>query len=142
MNKGFTLIEVIIVICIILLLFIVVWPIGANFYRQELLSKAQQQVIWILKQARANAIDQKNNSAFGVHLVNGEAIVFQGDTYNNRIQTNDISYSLPKIVTISGEQEIIFSPNTGFVSTPGSIILGTGGGRKEIMINKLGVLDY
>ena len=142
MNKGFTLIEVIIVICIILLLFAIAWPIGANFYRQSLLSKAQQQVIWILKQARNDAINQKNNSAYGVHFSNGEAIIFQGDNFANRAVVNDINYTLPKIVAISGLQELFFAPNTGFVSSPGSLILSSSGGSKEIIINKLGVIDY
>jgi prepilin-type N-terminal cleavage/methylation domain-containing protein len=142
MNKGFTLIEVIIVICIILLLFVIVWPIGASFYRQQLISKAEDQVVWILKQARADAINQKNNSAFGVHLSDGEAILFQGENFDNRVAVEDMSYSLPKIATLSGLQEIVFLPNTGFVSAPGAVIIGGVGSNKEIKINKLGVIDY
>jgi prepilin-type N-terminal cleavage/methylation domain-containing protein len=142
MNKGFTLIEVIIVICIILLLFVIIWPVGASFYRQELLSKAQQQVVWILKQARSNAINQRNNSSFGVHLSAGEALLFQGENYNDRVQSEDVIYSLPKIVSFGDLKETVFSANTGFVNSPGTIILNSSGSSKKIEINQLGVLDY
>jgi prepilin-type N-terminal cleavage/methylation domain-containing protein len=142
MNKGFTLIEVIIVICIILLLFVIVWPIGASFYRQQIISKADQQVVSILKQARANAINQKNNAAFGVELAEGQAVLFQGNTFDSRIISEDITYTLPKIAVIGGLNEIVFLPNTGFVDTPGSIIIGGAGANKEIKINRLGVIDY
>ncbi|MCX6744992.1 MAG: prepilin-type N-terminal cleavage/methylation domain-containing protein [Candidatus Parcubacteria bacterium] len=142
MNKGFTLIELIIVICIFLLLGTIFWPIGASFYQQELLSKAEQQVIWILKQARANAINQKNNSAFGVHLSAGEAVIFQGDDFSSRAIIEDVNYSLPKVVAINGLNEIIFAPNTGMVSPAGSIILSSAQSNKEIIINELGVIDY
>lgn len=142
MSKGFTLIEVIIVICIILLLLVIVWPIGAGFYRQQLISKAEDQVVWILKQARANAINQKNNTAFGVYLSAGQAIIFQGDSFENRVQTEDISYTLPKVADFSGLGTVIFLPNTGFVTEPGSIIISGSGSSKEIKINKLGVIDY
>ena len=142
MEKGFTLIEVIIVICIILLLLVIVWPIGAGFYRQQLISKADQQVVSILKQARANAINQKNNAAFGVQLSDGEAILFQGENFDERLISEDINYSLPKIVVTSGLSEVVFLPNTGFVKTPGTIIIGGAGASKEIKINRLGVIDY
>ncbi len=142
MNKGFTLIELIIVICIFLLLGAIFWPIGANFFSQELASKGQQQIIWILKQARANAINQKNNSAFGVYLEKGQATLFQGDNYTDRITSEDIIYTLPKIVTIVDLNEIVFEPNTGQVSTPGTIKLNSPSLSREIVINQLGVIDY
>lgn len=142
MNKGFTLIEVIIVICIILLLFVIVWPIGANFYRQELSNKAQQQLVWILKQARSNAVNQKNNANFGVKLEPGTAVLFQGNNFNERNQDQDITYSLPSIIKQTGLQEIVFSANTGFVNNPGTVILNSYNSSKVIEINQLGVLDY
>jgi prepilin-type N-terminal cleavage/methylation domain-containing protein len=142
MNKGFTLIELIIVICILLLLLAVFWPVGTSFYQHELLGKAQQQVIWILKQARSNAINQKNNSAYGVYLAGGEAIIFQGDNFANRNQINDIKYPLPKNVAISGPSEIIFAPNTGFVRQDETIRLSAASFTGDIRINELGVIDY
>lgn len=142
MNKGFTLIELIIVICIVLLLGAIVWPIGANFFSQELASKAQQQIIWVLKQARANAVNQKNNSAFGVYLEKGQATLFQGNTYADRVISEDINYTLPKIVSINNLNEIVFEPNTGLVTNPGTIKIASPALSREIAVNKLGVIDY
>ena len=142
MNKGFTLIELIIVICIFLLLGAIFWPIGANFFSQELASKAEQQIIWVLKQARVNAVNQKYNSAFGVYLEKGQATLFQGNTYADRVTSADIIYTLPKIVTVSNLNEIVFEPNTGLVSNPGTIKIVSPALSREIVVNRLGVIDY
>jgi len=142
MSKGFTLIEIIIVICIILLLLVIVWPVGANFYRQEMLTKTQQQVIWVLKQARNNAVNQKYNTSYGVKFQPGEIILFQGNSFNDRNQLQDIYYPLSSVISLNGLQEIVFAANTGFVVNAGSIILRTNNLVKEIKINQLGVIDY
>ncbi|MCX6740707.1 MAG: type II secretion system protein [Candidatus Parcubacteria bacterium] len=142
MNKGFTLIEVIIVICIFLLLGAIFWPVGANYYRQQVLDKSEQQIVWILKQARANAINQENNAAFGVYLNQGALILFEGTMFSQRNQEADIVYHLAPNITLSGEKEFVFLPNTGEVEIPGKIMISLNAMNKEISVNKLGVIDY
>lgn len=142
MKNGFTLIELIVVICILILMLAIFWPIGMNFYMQETLNKTQQQVVWILKQARANAVNQKNNAAFGVQLVTGSAIMFQGNSFETRQQEQDVIYTLATSVNVSGAQTIVFAPNTGFVSASLTIKLSIPAASKEISVNPLGVLEY
>lgn len=142
MNKGFTLIEVIIVICIFLLLGAIFWPVGANYYRQQVLEKSEQQIVWILKQARANAINQRNSAAFGVNISQGAVTLFEGLNFNQRNQAADSVYKLAPNIVISGESEFVFLPNTGEVENPGKIRVSLNAYSKEIYINKLGIIDY
>jgi prepilin-type N-terminal cleavage/methylation domain-containing protein len=142
MSRGFTLIELIIVICIIILLTALFWPIGAAYYQREILNKTEQQMIWTLKLARANAINQKNNSSFGIYIKDNQLILFQGESYAQRDASKDIIYDVPSSVKISGAEIIIFAVNTGLVNNPGLISLRTNSTIKEIKINELGVIDY
>lgn len=142
MKNGFTLIELIVVICIMTLMLAIFWPLGMNFYRRETLNKTHQQIVWILKHARANAVNQENNSAFGVQLETGQAILFQGTSFTGRQQNQDVTYTLATSVNVSGAQTIIFAPNTGFVSAPLAINLSIPDVVKEISVNQLGVLEY
>ena len=102
MNKGFTLIEIIIVICIIILVAASLGPVGASFYRQQLLNKTEQQLIGILKQARSNAVNQINNSAFGVYIYNNQAVLFQGFNFLDRESDQDLNYSFSGKIYFSG----------------------------------------
>lgn len=142
MNKGFTLIEVIIVICIFLVLLVIFWPVGTSFYRQELLSKTESQIIWALKQARTDAIDQKNNSSFGIYFQNQQIVLFQGSSFDQRVPNQDLAYNLPAAVAINGPQQIVFAANTGFTGLDSSINLSLGQFSRQIKINELGVFDY
>jgi prepilin-type N-terminal cleavage/methylation domain-containing protein len=142
MKNGFTLMELLIVIGIIVLLSIILLPIGFNYYQRELLNKTEDQLVWLLKEARDNAVNQKNGSFFGVYIAVNDFIIFQGPNYNQRAAENDSSYSFPETITISGLKEIIFVPNTGTTQQVGTISLALGQFKKDISINEFGIINY
>ncbi|MCX6743663.1 MAG: prepilin-type N-terminal cleavage/methylation domain-containing protein [Candidatus Parcubacteria bacterium] len=85
MNRGFSLIELIVVIGIIAILAIFLLPVSLNYYQREVLKKTEDQLVWLLKEARDNAINQKNGSYFGLYIANDNFIIFQGQSYSQRI---------------------------------------------------------
>jgi prepilin-type N-terminal cleavage/methylation domain-containing protein len=149
MNRGFSLIELIVVIGIIAILAIFLLPVSLNYYQREVLKKTEDQLVWILKEARDNAINQKNGSYFGLYITNDNFIIFQGQSYSQRILVEDVSYSFPLSINISGLKEIVFAPNTGIASPSGTISLSLGTAsadasqdKRDIIINELGVISY
>lgn len=142
MNRGFTLTEILVVIGIFALLSILLVPLGLNYYQREVLNKTDDQLVWVLKEARDNALNQNGGSSFGVYIAANNFTLFRGTSFNQRIIEDDINYSFPDSITFTGLQEIVFSPNTGATSQIGKISLSTGHYQRDILINELGVIDY
>lgn len=140
--RGFTIIELLVVLAIFFVLVAIFTPMAISFYQMEALNKTQDQLVWLLREARDNAVNQKNNSFFGVRVLEDNFILFQGESYINRIETEDQVVSFPDNIKISGDDEIIFAPTTGFVSSNGLIKLISAGVSKEINVNKIGVINY
>lgn len=140
--RGFTIIELLIVLAIFLVLVAIFTPMAISFYQMEAMNKTQDQLVWLLREARDNAVNQKNNSFFGVRVLEDNFILFQGESYINRIETEDQVVSFPDNIKISGDDEIIFAPTTGFVSSNCLIKLISAGVSKEINVNKIGVINY
>lgn len=140
--RGFTLIELLVVLAIFLVLLAIVIPMGVGLYQIELLNQTQTQLVWLLREARDNAVNQKNNSYFGVKVLQEKLVLYRGDNYENRIVEEDEAYNYPNIITMNGIDEVIFTPTTGFTNTQGSIFLKTSSASREIKINQLGIIDY
>ena len=134
--------ELLIVIGIIILLAAIFVPIGLNFYQIQVFNQTNDQVIWLLKQARASAMSQKNNSAFGLYFNNQQITLYQGASYQTRQADLDVNYKIPESVKIEGLGEINFSLGAGLPSQIGPIILSSNKIKKEITLNSIGLIDY
>ncbi|MFA5188573.1 MAG: prepilin-type N-terminal cleavage/methylation domain-containing protein [Patescibacteria group bacterium] len=141
-NPGFTLIELLIVIGIVVLLAAIFLPIGLNFYQIQVLNQTNDQVIWLLKQARSSALSQKNNSAFGLYYNNQQLTLYQGASYEARQVDFDVNYKIPSSVKIEGLSDINFSLAQGLPGQTGTIILSSNQITKTITLNSIGLIDY
>ncbi|MGB8815843.1 MAG: hypothetical protein WCC74_01195 [Minisyncoccia bacterium] len=124
-RKGFTLIELGIVIAMMVTSAILLLPVQTNYYKLNILLNTQQEMISALNQAKSAAMTNKNNSSFGVKFddVLHTYTIFQGDSYSARVVALDQVFPMDSEISITGMDEVIFGRGTGIVSSstvPGS----------------------
>jgi type II secretory pathway pseudopilin PulG len=124
-KKGFTLIEVGIVVALAVASALLLLPVQTNYYKLNSLLNVQKEMMSALNQAKAAAIANKNNSSFGVKFddVLHTYTIFQGDSYSERVSELDEVFPMDPEVTISGIDEVVFGRGTGIVASstvPGS----------------------
>jgi Tfp pilus assembly protein FimT len=142
MRVGFTLVELLIVIGIIIFLAAILLPIGFNFYQLQILNGTTDQIVWLLRQARTNALSQRNNSDCGLYFEKQQIILYQGENYQTRQIDLDEIYPLAGSVQEEGLEEINFAKGTGLPKQTGQIILKLNQGEKIIRINQMGLISY
>lgn len=139
--KGFTLLEIIIVISIVAIIFIVAIPMSITFLKSQNLNTTTNNVLSTLRQAQTQAMFQKNDSSFGVKFLDDSYILFQGSSYVTRVTSEDILISTPFTVSISGINEIVFAKRTGIPNTTGALLIMAGTINRSVYINQQGTIE-
>ncbi len=139
-SKAFTMIEILLVVGIAAGVFAMSAPYTLNFYRTQMLEEARSNIIDALQQAKHNAILQKNDSKFGVRMVNGSYTLFQGDDYDTRVVEQSLDFDLISEISITGLTEVTFSKLTGSPSAVGTTTLTYGTMIREILIGESGII--
>ena len=149
--KGYTLIELLLVVGLIGILALFSVPIGINFYRSQLAEGSRTELIELLTRARRYAVLQKSDARYGVKIETsgGEIssfILYQGVDYDSRNDTLDETYSqVPNLeISYSGSAdlslgEINFSKLAGTTTATGTITIShTYGGSRAVFIDDFG----
>ena len=123
MKKGFTLIEIMVAIAILVLIFGLGGNMGLNFYRQYLREQSKSDLTTILKKARSRAMADINQSNHGVYVGENQNILFQGNSYSSRATEYDQAFDKASGISISGLGEIVFERFRGSASASSTIIL-------------------
>lgn len=140
---GFTFLEILLVLGIILVLLAVAWPIGLDFYRGQEFETQTQFLIQTLRRAQSNSMAIELDSSFGVYVGNNYFTLFKGNSYaspSRDIQYDEIFY-LPDIISASGISEVVFSKFEGKPNIVGDIILASDSNVATININTMGRIN-
>jgi prepilin-type N-terminal cleavage/methylation domain-containing protein len=139
-NKGFSLIELLLVVAVAAGIFVFLAPFGMNFYRTQLLGDVQSNLIDALQRARHNAVLQKNDSNFGVRIVVGSYTIFQTPdlTYASRVSDQDEVFPMVNNIAFSGPNEIVFSKLTGIPNATGTVVIDYDIITKGIIVDSSG----
>lgn len=142
-KRGFTLIEVLLVVVLMSILFIFSFPYSLKFYRTYLVDEVKTNVVTALNQARHYAILQKNDSDFGVNFNEAEDnyVLFQGSSYATRDITQDEVFPVLNIINFSGLSEIVFSKHSGLPSITGDILISYENISRTINISESGIIS-
>lgn len=128
MKKGFTIIEIVIVIAIIVVVSALIIDSFPRLNASQALSKDTAGLIAVLNQARTETLSSRNDSTYGVHISTNQLTLFMGSSYvvgdsnnvdipfNSQVMVG--SYSLQ-----GGGSDIVFNRLTGETSQYGSITL-------------------
>jgi prepilin-type N-terminal cleavage/methylation domain-containing protein len=112
-EKGFTFLELLIVVGLLAVFTILTIPYGVDFFRSRLLDEEIKAVSEILKRAQAHAISGKDDSDWGVKFFQdeGKYEIFRGSGCEEREIYQTINLS--KGIEMEGIDCIIFERNTG-----------------------------
>ncbi|GAI31119.1 unnamed protein product [marine sediment metagenome] len=97
MNRGLTIIEVLLVIGLLVILTGLV-PLSLDFYKSQQLDTHSHGIVRTLRRAQLKAMAIEDDSSFGVYLTNDNYILFKGDSYLNRDKEFDEVFDLPQII--------------------------------------------
>jgi len=138
MKLGFTLVEVVLVVGIILLVATAAAPLSGQWYSLNNFDSTVSMVVSSLRKAQAYAIEKNSSATWGVCLTGDVVRLFSGSCASP-IVSND--YNLPSDVTVSGLSIVTFSSLRGEPSNAQSITITGNGKSKTIVINILGGYD-
>lgn len=142
-TKGFTLIEILITLAIILTLAGTGLIFGLQQYRFYVLQYETDNIISMLRSARSKAMNNINDSNHGVYFNTNNYIVFQGSSYDSRNAAYDEILQKSPIINITGETEIVFKKLRGDTSTgSGEVNISNGAKTKTITLNDEGRISW
>lgn len=116
-NKGFTLIEFIIVFIIAALIGVIIIGSVLSFRAQADLSTSVQNVIDKFRSGRAQTIASQSADKWGVHIDSSSTTLFKGASYSPS-DSNNVVYNLPATIEIANSSlglpaDIVFERITG-----------------------------
>jgi len=111
--NGFTLVEFLMVITIAAVAFALIIPAGLDFYYTHVLDQEVNSLTNNLKKAQGQAIAGLNNSSYGVKFQENQYVLFRGDSYEDRVEEEDVVYQLSSGVEVVGVTEVVFEKHTG-----------------------------
>ena len=125
-QKGFSLIEMVVVVAIGAVLVAVVVFSFSSFRNNKIIDVSADQILSVINEARVKTVSSEDYSRFGVRLEANRAVFFKGDTFTEPNPSN-IQTTLSSLVEISdislsgGGADIVFQKLTGKTSNYGSL---------------------
>lgn len=140
-GEGFTLLELLLVVGTAIIIGALTVPVGVRFFQTQSLDESVSTLLSNLRRAEAQAMFQKNDSAFGIKFLTNSYVLFQGNSYVARIQSEDESFSLAGGVAVSGIEEVVFAKLTGVPNATGTPTITSGGDSRMLNINAQGKIE-
>jgi len=137
--RGFTLIEILLVIAIIGLLAFLCIPLGLELYRSQQLDTTADGLVQALARARSKAISGEFDSNFGIYLSENKYILYKGQSFDLRDQAYDEVFEPAGNIIFSGLSQLNFSKISGQPSQIGKIIISNNQDYLVLDINQAGV---
>lgn len=127
-NKGFTLIEILIVIAISALIVGGVVVSFSVFSKNQSIESATSEILSELDEARALTLASFDNTVYGVHFESDKIVLFKGSAYSpvgsdNKITNLPSRVSLSGILLNGGGNNIVFDKLTGKTGHYGTLTI-------------------
>ncbi len=140
-QAGFTIMEMIVTLGILVILLGLTTPFVVHFYRRYQLDNERSILLSILRQARNLSMDGESTSDHGVQVATNQFTLFTGTSYTLRDTSKDQTFSRVNNVTATGSSSITFRYLTG-KSSSSSFTLDDGTKTGKIYVNTEGRIDW
>lgn len=137
-QAGFTLIELILVVALILIIATTATVFNSRWYLQNNLESAKNMLVSSVYKAQSYSISQKNGLTWGVCLIGKTIRMFGGSCDTPTIKDD---YNLPANVNINGLSNITFSSLQGEPDNSQNINLSGNNQTYNLIINSAGGLN-
>ncbi|MFZ2192694.1 MAG: prepilin-type N-terminal cleavage/methylation domain-containing protein [Candidatus Moraniibacteriota bacterium] len=142
-RKGFTLIEIMLVIALMVLISSISVPVYQSFQVKNDLEASSNDLVQSLRRAQVLSQANEGDSTWGVKILSGGIVVFKGASYSARDVAYDEVFEIATSIVSSGISEVVFGKLSGLPQTSGDIILTTSNGDvRTISINIKGIIEY
>lgn len=121
--RGFTLIELVIVLAITLMLSAIVGALSSNTLPKTQLKSESEAVVETLRRAQALSIAGKHDQLWGVHFTGTTLTLFAGASYDLRDTQYDQVHTFASGITVAGLTDVLFAALIGETSNTGTITL-------------------
>jgi prepilin-type N-terminal cleavage/methylation domain-containing protein len=144
MAKGFTFIELLIVISLVLIVSVPASIFSFNFMSQMAVRDAAEYFSGAIREAQSLAMSGKDNASWGVHYENSshQFILFRGDSFSGRDTSFDEAMEINHNITVTGFSETIFSVSDGRPNqTFSAARISWGNSQEFFTLNSEGVIE-
>ncbi|MEK7569735.1 MAG: prepilin-type N-terminal cleavage/methylation domain-containing protein [Patescibacteria group bacterium] len=131
MRRGFTLVEVLVVMGIVVLLFAGGYLVTVDTYGKNLLGSEEEKLVSILSKARSRAMNNIDATDHQVEILLDKYVLDSDE----EIERNEK-------IEISGITEITFEQLSGRPDEVGDIVLNDGTRTETITINQEGMINW
>jgi prepilin-type N-terminal cleavage/methylation domain-containing protein len=146
MKRGFTLIEIVVVIGVVGILIAITSFSFSEFRKSRALIQSSDIVVSVLTEARSRTLASVDGSRYGVHILSDRVVLFGGDTYSTENASNELYYfespvTLASIALAGGGSTILFDRLTGNTSNYGTITLQMNTTSRTITLLSSGIIN-
>jgi prepilin-type N-terminal cleavage/methylation domain-containing protein len=141
-TNGFTIIEMLLVVAVLTIILLVASPLYGSLNNSNQFDAATNILVQDLYQAQTHSRNQFQDSQWGV-AVNGQVItLFSGATYASRNTANDVTYTVPSSIALSGSSQVVYSKLYGLPTATGAFGVSGGGRTGTVTVNSKGTVEY
>lgn len=145
LKRGFTLIEILLVLSILGIIFSILLFTFFNLLNYRTLERDAIEVRAYLEEARMYTLGSKNDSSHGVYFDSESVTIFRGDSWSEREEElrryRFEGLTSVSLVGLGGENEVVFQRIFGEPSVFGEIIFSGPAGERKILILSSGIID-
>jgi prepilin-type N-terminal cleavage/methylation domain-containing protein len=147
-SSGFTLIESLVVIALILVFAAASSPLYGNLYASSQLNEAALQIVQTLRTARERSVSGFGNAGHGVYFERNEPgddayVLYRGTSFAGRDPAFDVATTLDSPLSLSGTMDIHFTQGIGAPSVMGTItVTHTVFGQRVIRVGGFGLVEF
>lgn len=144
-RRGFTLIELSLVVAIVVLIGGISAPVYQNFQVRNNIDLAVEDAVHALRRAQILSQSGEGDSTWGVYISTGNITIFKGASFAARDVSFDEVFEFPPNMTTSGTSELVYSKMYGDPQSalPATITFTSiNGDSRDVFINSEGMIEY